>query len=97
MGITILRIGNRAGLIVLKNHVSHCHKRTRIDSCIIRKKYRQGENEASKVRNVHFFRSEDVGKNMLAWSAHRDEAEKKGCPTGVTRTWTAKAMSGVSP
>ena len=27
------------------------------------------------------------------WSAYLDEVEKKGCPHGVTRTWTVKAMS----
>ena len=27
------------------------------------------------------------------WSAHLDEVEKKGCPQGVTRTWTVKAIS----
>ena len=27
------------------------------------------------------------------WSAYPDEVEKKGCPHGVTRTWTVKAVS----
>ena len=29
----------------------------------------------------------------LTWAAYLDEVEKKGCPHGVTRTWTVKAMS----
>ena len=68
--------------------VSWCINGSVRNQCEMMSVWWQDMEETVLAKDVPLFPDSE-----LTWAAYLDEVEKKGCPHGVTRTWTVKAMS----